>query len=157
MPPFARSFSEHLRNLVVPAFAEAGFAFDGSRTFRRLPAGTPYAQIINFQLGERFMAGKFTVNLAVYNPDDAAARVEPKLALEYHCSARLRQRLGFLVPGRLGAFARLPVLGLFARPRDQWWRAGDPKTVEEAKEAVFSYGLAWLDSNTPNQAMEPPR
>lgn len=103
------------------------------------------------------MAGKFTVNLAVYNPDDAAAQVEPELALEYHCSARLRQRLGFLVPRRLGVFARLPVLGLFALPRDQWWRAGKPKTIEKAKEAVFSYGLAWLDSNTPNQAMEPPR
>lgn len=46
-------------------------AFDASRTFRRLPPGTPYAQIINFQSGEQFMERKFTVNLAVYDPDGA--------------------------------------------------------------------------------------
>ena len=92
MPAFAGSFSEHLRKLVVPAFTEAGFAFDGSRTFRRFPKGTTCAQIVNFQLGERFMEGKFTVNLAVYNPDDAVAQLEPQKAFEYHCSVRLRQR-----------------------------------------------------------------
>jgi hypothetical protein len=136
---------------------DAGFVFDGSRTFRRLIAGTPYAQIINFQLGERFMEGKFTVNLAVYSPDDAAAQVAPERVREYHCSVRRRQRLGVLVPSRLGALARLPVLGFFVLPRDKWWQAGNPKTIQKAREAIFSYGLAWLESNTPNQAMEPTR
>jgi uncharacterized protein DUF4304 len=102
MPPLARAFSENLRKLVVPALTEAGFAFDGSRTFRRLPSGSPCVQIINFQLGQRFMEGRFTVNLAVYNPEDATAQMQPKLACEHHCSARLRQRLGVLIPGRLG-------------------------------------------------------
>jgi hypothetical protein len=96
------------------------------------------------------MAGKFTVNLAVYSPHDAFAQVEPELAFEYHCSPRLRQRLGFLVPGRLGALARLPVLGLLAFPRDRWWQADKSQAIEEAREAVFLYGLPWLDSNTPD-------
>ena len=33
------------------------------------------------------MEGKFTVNLAVYNPDDAAAQLEPEKAFEYLRSA----------------------------------------------------------------------
>lgn len=121
MPAFARSFSKHLRTLVVPAFTEAGFAFDGSRSFRRFPKGTTCAQIVSFQLGERFMEGKFTVNLAVYNPDDAAAQLEPQKAFEYHC-----------------------------------WRAGDPEAIEKARDAIFAYGLTWLESKTHGAAAEPP-
>jgi Domain of unknown function (DUF4304) len=154
MAAFAASFSQQLRQLVVPAFADAGFVFDGSRTFRRFPQGTPCAQIVNFQLGERFMEGKFTVNLAVYDPDDASARVEPKKAFEYHCSARLRQRLGVLLPTPLGTFARLPVFGFLFLPRDKWWRADAPKAMDEARDAIFAYGLAWLESNTPPKAIE---
>ena len=156
MPAFARSFSKHLRNLVVPALTEAGFAFDGSRSFRRFPKGTTCAQIVSFQLGERFMEGKFTVNLAVYNPDDATAQLEPEKAFEYHCSVRLRQRLGFLLPRPLGAFARLPVLGFLFLPRDKWWRAGDPEAIEKARNAILAYGLAWLESKTQGAAAEPP-
>jgi hypothetical protein len=102
------------------------------------------------------MEGKFTVNLAVYNPADAAAQVEPEKAFEYHCSVRLRQRLGFLLPRPLGAFARLPVLGYLFLPRDKWWRAGDPEAIEKARDAIFTYGLAWLESKTHGAAAEPP-
>lgn len=152
MPSHARSFSEHLRSVVGPALAEAGFAFDGRRTFRRLPKGTPCVQIINFQLGERFMEGKFTVNLAVYDPAEASAQVAPSEAFEYHCAARLRQRVGFLIPSPLRVFAPLPAIGVLFRPRDKWWRAGLPGDVEKATEAVVSYGLPWLEANTPNRA-----
>jgi len=148
VPAFAKLFSGHLSRLAVPALKDAGLEFDGSRTFRRFPAGTRCAQIVNFQLGERFMEGKFTVNLAVYDPDDAAAQVDPGKALEYHCSARLRQRLGMLLPVRLGAFAKLPGIGFLFRPRDRWWRADDPKSVEAARDAILTSGLAWLESNT---------
>lgn len=147
MPAFAKAFSGLLSRLVVPALADAGFGFDGSRTFRRLPAGTSRAQIVNFQLGVRFMEGKFTVNLAVYDPDDAFAQVDPRKALEYHCSPRLRQRLGLLLPVRLGALARLPGVGVLFLPRDRWWRADDPKSVSDARDAVLAHGLAWLESN----------
>jgi hypothetical protein len=152
MPSYARSFSEHLRNLVAPALAEAGFAFDGSRTFRRSPKGTSCVQIVNFQLGERFMEGKFTVNLAVYDPENAFAQVASDQALEHHCSTRLRQRLGVLIPRPLGVFARLPAIGFLFRPKDKWWRAGLPGDLDKATEAVVSYGLPWLDANTPNRA-----
>jgi hypothetical protein len=156
MPPLARLFSEHLRHVVVPALQNVGFVFDGSRTFRRLIAGTPYVQIINFQLGERFMEGKFTVNLAVYSPDDAAVQVEAERVFEYHCATRRRQRLGLLIPSRLGALVRLPVLGLFF-PRDKWWQAGNPRNLQKASDAIFAYGLAWLETNTPGRAIAPTR
>lgn len=75
----------------------------------------------------------------------------------FDCSARLRQRLGLLLPGRLGAFARFPVLGVLCRPSDKWWRADNPNAIEKAREAILTYGLVWLESNTPSQSMEPTR
>jgi uncharacterized protein DUF4304 len=148
----ASAFSKSLRTLVVPALTGAGFAFDGSRTFRRFPAATPCAQIVNFQLGERFLEGKFTVNLGLYDPDEAAVRLEPAKAFEHHCAARHRQRLGFLLPRRPGALARVPIVGLLFRPRDAWWPAGDPTAIETARDAILAYGLPWLESQTPAKA-----
>ena len=98
------------------------------------------------------MAGKFTVNLAVYDPEDAFAQVESEKALEYHCSAHLRQRLGVLIPSPLSVFARLPAIGFLFLPRDKWWRVGLPGAFEQAADAVRSYGLPWLDANTPDRA-----
>jgi hypothetical protein len=150
----ASTFAASLRTLVVPALTDAGFAFDGSRTFRRLPAGTSCAQIVNFQLGERFLEGRFTVNLAVYDPEAATVRLEPTEAFEHHCAARHRQRLGLLLPRRLGTLARLPMIGLLFRPRDTWWRASDPGAIEKARDAIVAHGLAWLESHTPTKPPE---
>lgn len=148
----ARSFTRRLREEAAPALADIGFAFDGSRTFRRFPEDRACVQIINFQLGERFMSGKFTVNVAVYDPARCAAQVDSKKALEHHCSAPLRQRVGFLIPGRLRALERLPIVGLLFRPKDSWWAADDATAIVEAREAVVTYGLAWLETHTPGRA-----
>lgn len=148
----ARSFTRRLREEAAPALADLGFAFDGSRTFRRFPQGRACVQIINFQLGERVMSARFTVNVAVYDPARCAAQVDSKNALEYHCAAPLRQRLGFLMPAGLRALERLPFIGLLFRPRDSWWAADDVSAIVEAKEAVVTYGLAWLETHTPDRA-----
>jgi hypothetical protein len=145
----AAGFTTRLKAEAAPALAEAGFVFDGRRTFRRLSADGSGAQIVNFQLGDRFMAGKFTVNVAVYDPARCDARVEPAKALEHHCAPALRQRLGLLIPGRLRALERLPVVGLVFRPRDTWWATDDATAVGAATDAVAAYGLPWLEARSP--------
>lgn len=145
----ARSFTRRLREEAAPALAPLGFVFDGSRTFRRFPEGRAGVQIVNYQLGERFLAGRFTVNLAVYDPARCAAQVDATKALEYHCDAALRQRLGLLTPSRWRALERLPVAGRLFRPKDTWWAADDATAIAEAGSAVTAYGLAWLEAHTP--------
>ena len=147
-----RSFTRRLREEGAPAFADIGFVFDGSRTFRRFPQGPACVQIINFQLGDRFMSGRFTVNVAVYDPARCAVQVESKKALEHHCAPALRQRLGFLIPSRLRALERLPIVGLLFRPRDTWWAADDVTAIVAAREAVIAHGLPWLETHTPGEA-----
>ena len=100
---------------------------DGSRTFRRFPQGPACVQIINVQ-------------------------VESKKALEHHCAPALRQRLGFLIPSRLRALERLPIVGLLFRPRDTWWAADDVTAIVAAREAVIAHGLPWLETHTPGEA-----
>lgn len=155
MPPHARDFTHRLRTLVAPALTAAGFVFDGSRTFRRLTAGGTRAQIVNFQMGVRSMAGRFTVNLAVYDPDDAPFAAPPAEAIESQCSHRRRMRLGVLIPGPLAAFARLPVIGVVFRPRDRWWRVDDGQGIEVARDATLTVGIAWLEANTSARAGAP--
>jgi hypothetical protein len=145
----ARSFTRRLREEAAPALAELGFVFDGSRTFRRFPAHRACVQIINYQLGERFMSGRFTVNVAVYDPARCVAQVDAKKALEHHCAAPLRQRVGLLIPSRLRPLERLPIVGTLFRPRDTWWAADDATAIVAAMDAVVTYGLAWLEAHTP--------
>jgi hypothetical protein len=147
-----RSFTRRLREEAAPVLSPIAFVFDGRRTFRRFPEGRACAQIVNFQLGDRFLSGTFTVNVAVYDPARGGAGVDPKRALEHHCAPALRQRLGFLMPGRLRALERLPIAGIFFRPRDTWWPADDATAITAATEAVIAYGVPWLEARTPGES-----
>ena len=59
-------FAECLNEIVSPRLIDMGFEFDKSRTYRRFVNDQTAVEIINFQLGQRRLEGKFTVNLGVF-------------------------------------------------------------------------------------------
>lgn len=140
------TFTENLRRIVAPALVDAGFTFDGRRVFRRRRRDC--IQIIDVQAGERFMQGKFTLNLAVYDPKTDAA-VEPARVREYDCDWKRRQRLGLLVPPRFPTLQTLPIFGRLFGAKDVWWSASNPGDMGNAKDALFKYGVTWLEQHTP--------
>lgn len=148
MAPLTQAFRIQIREVVAPALKEAGFVFDGSRTFRRFVQDTKYVQIVNFQLGVRSMKERFTVNLAVYHPDHCASLFEPKKVTDAHCLPGHRERLGVLTQRRHKSLERIPVIGLFFIRRDRRWRATNPGALENAREVLLSKGFSWLEQKT---------
>jgi hypothetical protein len=142
------AFTANLRQVLAPPMAEHGFAFDGTRVFRRPVTGS-CVQLIDVQLGDRFMQGKFTINLGIYDPERYATQVDPMRAREHDCQPDRRQRLGLLLPSRWRPLARLPRIGLFFGPKDIWWPARGTSGLERAREALIAYGLPWLERHTP--------
>lgn len=154
--PLSQAFRSRIRAVVAPALEDTGFDFDGSRTFRRFVPGTQYVQIVNFQLGQRSMEGRFTVNLGVYHPEHCAARDEPRKVTDAHCLPDHRERLGVLARPRRESLERIPVIGLFFIRRDRWWRATHPDALENARQALLSTGLGWLEQRTSGLIGIPP-
>lgn len=156
MARHSRTLDTALRQAVAPALAAHGFRFDGSRTFRRLSDEGRVAEIVNFQLGQRSLAGRFTVNLGVFVLGDAAG-VGAGQANEYHCAPARRARLGLIEPPRFPRLAGLPYLGALFAPKDRWWPiaaepARAPAAVAEALERILGHGLAWFRSVHPAAA-----
>ena len=145
MSDASRTFNSVLRAVVVPRLQERGFKFDGNRNFRRfLPDGS--IEIINFQLGDRFMSGRFTVNLGIFRPRDATLdpAFELRTVKEYHCPDGRRARLGTLIPRALASWDNLPELGFLFRPRDRWWRFS---TNEERTNRSLQTAMRTLDAH----------
>lgn len=149
------AFDKALREIAVPALSAHGFKFDGSRTFRRFSEDGHTCQIINFQLGQRSMAGKFTVNLGVFADGDSLD-VRVDRANEYDCRFECRTRIGMLIPLRFPKLAKLPFIGFLFGIQDKWWsfteapsRTGAAVTV--AVDAISAYGLGWLNARGPWQ------
>ncbi|MGI9318616.1 MAG: DUF4304 domain-containing protein, partial [bacterium] len=65
------TFDACLIEIVSPKLIDIGFEFDKSRTFRRFADQQTVAEFINFQLGQRSLEGKFTVNLGVLTQKEA--------------------------------------------------------------------------------------
>lgn len=156
MSEASTSFDRVLRAVVVERLRNHGFTFDGRRTFRRPGLGGNIMHIVNFQLGQRSLVEKFTVNLGVFVDGDAPG-IQPQKAMEYHCVPQCRERLGRLLPRRLQAFERIPVLGIFFGPKDIWWHFSSKLThtaaeLTTAMAALETYGLPWLVRMTPNPA-----
>jgi hypothetical protein len=150
----AKTFDKVLKEIAVPELKKNGFHFDGSRTFRKKTNDCPTILIINFQLGQRSMEGKFTVNLGVFHEGDFAGIPIDK-ACEYHCKRDYRTRIGQLIPSKLKSFQAIPFIGwLFGIP-DRWWRFSDDKqatakNISQVMTILKLYGMPWLNfkSNT---------
>jgi len=139
-------FDQILASMYLPALS--GFTFDRSRTFRRVVETGTCVEIINLQLGQRSLEGRFTVNLGVFKSGDLAAIPLAK-AKEYHCKHVYRTRIGLIIPPRFSLLADIPFLGIFFAPRDRWWKFSDnPEQTTVQMSIVLNlirtYGLPWL-------------
>jgi hypothetical protein len=152
MPDRAKIFDKVLKEIAVPDLKKNGFHYDGNRTFRKLTKNGSVAQIINFQLGQRSMAGKFTVNLGVYHEGDFAG-ILLNNACEYHCKQDKRIRIGHIIPAKLKRLQGIPFIGwLFGIP-DRWWRFSDDQqftrnNISQVMNVLNRYGVPWLDFKT---------
>ncbi len=151
-----REFDRQFRADVVPALAAHGFTLGEWRIFRRVVEHeqTRSTQIIEFQVGHKgWSIGRFTVNLAVFNPNHLPPSWptpdgEPQSP---ECLSDLVQRLGFFRPPARGIVNRM--LGRCPEPRDHWWCQSEAprvmrKELAEVTSILLSDGLRWLDART---------
>ena len=148
-----------IKQIVAPTLQEEGFRFDGERTFRKLGASGQTCQIINFQVGQRFMAGKFTINLGVYSSDTSLEPDHPALseANEWNCLPGFRRRLGVLIRSRwtilwtryLGDSGSVWWKHILYGPGDRWWpfsedHVSTAASISSALACLQKFGLPWL-------------
>lgn len=133
----------------------AEFKFDDKRTFRRVLHcdGISVCQIVEFQVGIRSLAGKFTVNLAVYSnsfrpsdwqdPDD--------LPSSWNCLPGKSIRLGRFYNRKRSLIER--ILRAPFSLNDHWWAQSEKEnemdaTFNEVTGLILEEGLAWLVENS---------
>ena len=154
---------EHgIKQFIKPEMVGQSFSYDSStRTFRR-PC-RECTQIVNFQVGVRTRAGKFTVNLGVFHPqyrEVAAAEVHPDPPREFDCLMKFRRRLSALRYTRLTRFfqSRIHNTDSFLKwwlvtPTDKWWPFSPDESqvanqLSSVRELLFTKGLDWLNQNS---------
>ena len=144
------TFDICLAERVTPRLAELGFRFDNSRTCRRLVDAGETVEIVNFQLGQRSLEGKFSVNLGVLSRTEADAQ---DLALDraYPHNCRYRNRIGCILPPRSKKLANLPYLGMFFGSHDKWWPFSEDKgstsrQLEAVCDLIVDHAIPWLES-----------
>lgn len=145
---------------VVPALAAHGFTLREWRIFRRVVdhEQTRSTQIVEFQVGHRGLSiGRFTVNLAVFNPDHLppSRPIPDGQPQSAECLSDLVQRLGFFRPPDRGVVDR--ILGRRPQAHDHWWRQSeDPRVMRKEFAEVLSIlltdGLGWLGERTSRTA-----
>jgi len=145
----SKALDECLAELVSPKLNDIGFDFDKSRTYRRIVNDKSVVEIINFQLGQRRLEGKFTVNLGVLSQDQAQAKgVELKKAYPYSC--QYQERIGCVLPPKSELLKDIPYLEMIFGSHDRWWRFSADKEftlrqVSDVCEKIISYGVPWLE------------
>lgn len=143
------TLDECLAELVSPQLQDIGFHFDNSKTYRRIASDQSIVEIINFQLGQRRLEGKFTINLGVLTQEQAQSRgVELKKAYPHSC--QYQERIGCVLPPRSERLKDIPYLGMIFGSHDRWWRFSADKNftllqLDKACEQVINYGLPWLE------------
>ena len=145
----SETFDECLNEIVSPALDELGFEFDKSRTYRRLNTDKTRVEVINFQLGQRRLEGRFTVNLGVTASDQSEA---VDLAKAYPHDCRFQTRIGPLLPPRSELLKNVPYLGMFFGAHDKWWRFSEDKAftsrqVEDVFDKIMTHGIPWLEAH----------
>ena len=152
MPSAAlREFDRQVARVFAPVLVAHDFGADG-RVFRSPrvgPGQEGLVLVVDLQVGVRALAGRFTVNLGVFDPALwPSASLAPR---EHDCHPELRQRLGLLLPpARRGLLGRL--LGRAVGPRDVWWPQAEDagrmaRTLAEVAALTVAHGLPWLEAH----------
>lgn len=151
-----RTFDKALRCQARPRLATVGFQFDERRTFRRtVPHGFGTStHIVEFQIGLRSLAGRFTVNIGVFNANHHKSLLHvsgpsghPETS---YCYPEQWVRLGRIMRPR-GIRSRLPRTRR-ARTEDRWWPLHEkPARMERRLRSVLQIlwedGLEWLSAH----------
>ena len=153
----AEVFSRGLREVTSPVLENAGFVFDKSRSYRRIDTARGRLHLINFQLGQRRLEGKFTVNIGWLPSADV---IDFKLEKTRIYQCRDWQRLGTLLPPAYPGLSRIPVIGFLFMPHDRWWRfSEDPEfcfaQLRLVTGLIESHGLKWLSTLDSSMAQNP--
>jgi hypothetical protein len=111
------------------------------------------SELVNFQLGQRSLAGKFTVNLGVYVDGDSSG-VNAGQAKEHDCPHGRRVRIGQLIPAKLPVLSKIPYIGFLFGHADKWWPcSGSPAQLKATLSAVVDkivlHGLPWQKASGP--------
>jgi hypothetical protein len=148
-----------IKMVAAPAIEKEGFRFDGKRAFRKVGASGRTCQIINFQVGKKFMLGEFTINLGVYSPDTSLGPDHPTVneANEWNCLPDCRQRLGALIQSKwtkcwtsfFGESESAWWKHISYGSRDRWWKFSENEaetitSVQSALTHLQQLGFPWL-------------
>ena len=147
--PHVQQLNAALRGIVEPALGVNGFSYDGSRAFRRVDHTLQSVEIVHFQLGLRYMAGKFTVNLGVMHKS-GSVEIGFMQAYPHHCLPADRVRLGCILPPRVRFLSNIPLIGTVFGGRDRWWRFTDDPALTSRQVSlvtglIIDHGLAWFE------------
>ena len=145
----SETFAECLNEIVSPKLNDIGFSFDKSRTYRRLVHDQTGVEIINFQLGQRRLEGKFTVNLGVLLPHEEQ---DLDLLKAYPYSCNYQSRIGSVLPPKSELLKTVPYLEMIFGSHDKWWRFSADKEFtsrqgSEVCEKIIKYGVPWLEKH----------
>ncbi len=158
-----------IRKQLAGRLIDQGYQYDGKKTFRRIDPSRGTIRIVEFQVGARSLAGRFTVNLGVYAPQFAlgpepAASVE--VATPTYCLPGFSERLGCVIEGAwMRFFSKLfgPPDGWWKHilygPRDRWWRYSEnaettTRQVAITAQLILGPGMQWLDRKDDPVTME---
>jgi len=144
------TFDECLAEAVTPKLIEMGFMFDKSRTYRKLVNANATVEIIGFQLGQRRLEGKFTVNLGVLTQTEADEKGIELITANPH-SCRYQNRIGCVLPPKSEMLKNIRYLGMFFGSHDKWWRFSAEKEftlrqVKDVYEEIVDHGIPWLEN-----------
>jgi hypothetical protein len=155
-----RQFHRQLKARIIDPYLSAlGFVSVDKRVFHRHidHEDTTTIQVVSFQLGERWLAGKFTVNLGVYNHDLRPCPWLDKVDFvdSGECGLELSKRLGFFVEPKRGLVAKL--LNRPVESDDHWWPLSPKetvmkKTLDGVRVLLETHGLPWLNYHTCREA-----
>jgi hypothetical protein len=157
-----KTLEKGIRDLIKPEMASRDFSYEPSTRTVRRPSGE-CMQIVEFHIGVRTMAGKFTVNLAVFHPkycDSVSQEFPPGKPRELDCLMEFRRRLSVLRDTPLTKFFRHRVRNTdnylkwwLVTPTDKWWsftpgqvQVGD--ALGSVRGLLLARGLDWLDQNS---------
>ena len=87
--------------------------------------------VINFQMGKRSLAGKFTINLGVFIPEVYQAIWDKEATHINHGNCEIKKRIGFLTP----------------TPKDLWWdlKRNSRRLSKNVLMHLDKYGLPYLN------------
>jgi hypothetical protein len=159
--PRLRELDRQLTAVVRPALEPRGFMAGSHRSFRHIQPGAhgSLVHIVHFQVGIKWLVGKFTANLVVYHsafcPHPGA--VAPEAASFGDGFLALWTRVAKLEPPRPSLIEKL--LRRTPEAEDRWWPQSDNPAqmagaLREVLALVLKHAPAWFETHGTEDACQ---